>query len=241
MPLKVLVTRPTKQSDNLAKNLMAIGFDVSVLPLTEILPVPITDAALAPALIFVSANAVRQGIPQLRQQNVDLSNYALLAIGPATSAALASEGLIADAPASGFRSEEFLEYFDQKHTECKEVTLICGVGGRPYMQEELESRAVSVNRLEVYRRAEPSGLSEGFEKIVNSGPWVISIMNTEALATFSRLIELSGNAAWKGYPIVVSSSRIQKIAHQLGFLQTYCQSEPTENGLIEFLTEFSQK
>ena len=171
LPLKVLVTRPTKQSDNLTKKLMAIGFDVLALPLTEILPVPITDAALAPALIFVSANAVRQGIPQLRQQNVDLSNYALLAIGPATSAALASEGLIADAPASGFRSEEFLEYFDQKHTERKEVTLICGVGGRPYMQEELESRAVSVNRLEVYRRAEPSGLPDGFEKIVNSGPW----------------------------------------------------------------------
>lgn len=242
---RVLVTRPKEQSEKLAEKLANIGFDALTLPLVEILPIDITeelpDNRLAPTLIFVSANAVRCGVSQLRQQNIDLSQYALLAIGPATSAALAKEGLIADAPSSGFRSEEFLAYFDQQHSQRKEVTLVCGVGGRPYLQEELHSRGVSLSRIEVYRRAEPSGLNEDFQKIVNAAPGIVSIMNAEALATFSQLIDLSGNMAWKHYPLLVSSPRIQETAQQLGFLQIYCQSEPTESALIEFLTEFSQK
>ena len=93
--LKVLITRPQEQAGSLAEKLNALGFKAGILGLTEISTIEAEiSTPVAPLVIFVSANAVRQGLPQLRAAGVDLSTCSLNAIGPATAGALAAEGLI---------------------------------------------------------------------------------------------------------------------------------------------------
>ncbi len=239
--LKVLITRPMEQASALAAKLDAQGYEADILALTEITILKVDiPTPLSPLLIFVSANAVRQGLPQLRAAGVDLSACSLNAIGPATARALAAEGLISEAPNSGFRSEELLDHLRTQLLEHTEVSIVCGSGGRGYLKELIERQGLKVNRLEVYRRHLAQDLSLAFQKIqTNEPPDLISVMNGEAIATLSSLVDGSNNSEWKDIPLVVSSSRIQKIAKESGFFTVFCQTDPTESGLIDFLSQFS--
>lgn len=241
--LKVFVTRPLEQARALAEKLNALSYKADILALTEISIIEAEiSTPIAPLVIFVSANAVRQGLPQLRAAGVNLSTCSLNAIGPATASALASEGLISETPSSGFRSEELLEYLGKELSEHKEASIVCGVGGRGYLKNSLEKRGLKVNRIEVYKRHPAKILKADFEKY-RSGtlPDIISLMNGEAVTTLNDLIEDCESPEWKAVPVVVSSPRIQQIAEDSGFLTVFCQTDPTESSLIDFLSQFSQR
>jgi uroporphyrinogen-III synthase len=241
--LKVLITRPQEQASALAEKLNALGFKADILGLTEISTIEAEiSTPVAPLVIFVSANAVRQGLPQLRAAGVDLSACSLNAIGPATAGALAAEGLISETPAAGFRSEELLAHLGKELSEHKEASIICGVGGRGYLKDSLEKQGLKVNRIEVYKRHPAKALKLEFEKYRSDNlPDIISLMNGEAVTTLNDLIEDFKLLEWKAVPVVVSSSRIQKIAKDSGFLTVFCQTDPTESSLIDFLSQFSQR
>lgn len=227
----------------LAEKLNVLGYNADILALTEISTIEAEiSTPFAPLVIFVSANAVRKGIPQLRAAGIDLSTCSLNAIGPATAGALAAEGLISEAPSAGFRSEELLEYLGRELSDHKEASIVCGVGGRGYLKDSLEKQGLKVNRIEVYKRHPAKALQAEFEKYGSDNlPDIISLMNGEAVITLKDLVDSFDAPEWKAIPIVVSSPRIQKIAEDSGFLSVFCQTDPTESGLIDFLSQFSQR
>jgi uroporphyrinogen-III synthase len=195
---------------------------------------------VANTLIFVSANAVRCGVDQLLALSVDLSDRQLFGMGPATASALKKKGLSSDLAESGFRSEDLLERLNSESVQLREVSLVCGHGGRAYLEQELEEMGAIVNRLEVYRRLPAENIEVALMDIdQNARPDIVSIMNQESLMLLDRAITKLNLEPWKDIPILVSSKRIQESARDLGFLQVFCQADPTESSLVDFLTQFS--
>ena len=195
---------------------------------------------IADTLIFVSANAVRCSLDQLRELGIDLSAKRLLAMGPATAAALSEKGCDSEMAESGFRSEDLLQKLNSEASPPQSITVICGEGGRGFLESGLSDLGAAVNRIEVYRR-QPS---EDIESVLaeldqEARPDLISLMNQETLLLLDEAIQKLNFQHWKSISVLVSSLRIQETAKDLGFLQVFCQSDPTENSLIDFLAQFS--
>jgi uroporphyrinogen-III synthase len=239
--LRVLITRPIQQAQSLALQLKSEGYQASMLPLLQIQPVELgTSIHAANTLIFVSANAVRMGLSQLESRGVELSGKRLLAIGPATRAEIEKAGFTAEISESGYRSEELLDKLRSEKEVTTEYTLVCGVGGREFLEKGLGELGALVNRLEVYRRVPSEDIESSLADLnQQTPPDLISLMNEESLWIFEMAISGLGLDHWKKIPVLVSSTRIQESAKQLGFIQVFCQPDPTERALIEFLAQFS--
>lgn len=238
---RVLITRPVTQASLLAERLSSLGYQSSLLPLMEIKSLkPKLPIQIAETLIFVSANAVRCSLDQLKDLDVELSTKRLLAMGPATAAALGEKGFDSDMAASGFRSEDLLQKLNSEANPPKLVTVICGEGGRDFLEAGLNDLGASVNRLEVYRRQPSENIENLLVELDQEGPPnLISLMNQESLILLDQAIQKLNFEHWKAIAVLVSSARIQKTARDLGFLRVFCQSDPTENSLIDFLAQFS--
>lgn len=238
-PIRVLITRPIAQATQLAMKLKSLGYQSSVLPLIEIQQVNLkTPVRVADTLIFISANAVRCGLNQL--MDIDFSAKRILAIGPATAATLAGEGLDSDLAESGFRSEDLLQKLNLETNRPQQITLVCGESGRDFLEAGLRDSGITVNRLEVYRRCPSKNIEEALSDLDKSTrPDLLSLMNEESLKLLNQAISNINLEHWKSIAILASSPRIQQTAKDLGFLQVFCQTDPTESGLIDFLTQFS--
>jgi|SaaInl5LU_22_DNA_1037371.scaffolds.fasta_scaffold07618_4 uroporphyrinogen-III synthase len=239
--LRVLITRPAAQGAALAERLNALDFETNLVPLLEIVPLELKDPVnIAPTIIFISANAVRCALPSLRDLGIDLSTKNIFAMGPATAQAIQQMGLSVELAEAGFRSEDLLQKLQGIQTTDKKVTIICGMGGRGLLQDGLQAMGYQVNRLEVYRRMPAAGVQSALLNIEeNKRPDIISLMNQESLKLLHQYIGELDLDSWKSIPVVVPSSRIDKTANDLGFLQVFCQLDPTESSLIDFLTQFS--
>lgn len=240
-PTRVLVTRPAKQSEKLVERLNGLGYNAQALPLMQIDEIQSElPASIADTLVFVSANAASFGIAQLQHLGVDLVNKRLISIGPATAAALQVLGLNSEVPEKGFRSEELLQMFAAESNLPDAVTLVCGRGGREYLQQGLGNMGVQVNRLEVYRRSPVEGIESALQDLEKTfAPQLISLMNQESLKLFDKALNTANLPQWKRIPVLVTSQRVQQSAKNLAFLQVFCQKDPTESSLIDFLTQFS--
>lgn len=244
--LSVLVTRPRPQAIRLAERLDAQGYQSLILPLLEIQPlVPEVPVKLAPLVIFVSVNAVQQAVPQLKKAGVDLSGKKIMAIGPATATALAEQGFSAALADSGFCSEDLLALLQRQSGSDQleqplAATIVCGLGGRDFLESGLAAMGYEVERLEVYRRVAVPGITEKLRAIDSEGqPDLVSLMNQESLLLFAESLQNTGLSHWFAIPLLAASKRIADRARQLGFSQVLCQADPTENALMNSLSEFS--
>ncbi len=245
-PLRVLITRPRPQVSRLAERLDAEGYESQVLPLLEIKPlVQSNPIKLAPLVIFVSVNAVRLALPQLEKADVGLSDKKLMAIGPATASALTEAGYAAALADSGFCSEDLLALLEQQLSAGKALqplaaTIVCGVGGRDFLEKGLEAMGFEVNRVEVYRRQAAPGAIEKLQTLdAGDQPDLLSLMNKESLVLLAGYLDKLGLSHWFHIPVLAASGRIADQARLLGFRQVYCQSDPTESALMKSLSEFS--
>lgn len=180
--LDVIVTRPHSQAAPLAAALRAVGALVHLLPTIEIEAVVPPSSALQgtafatyDAAIFVSVNAVTHGVgPLLLSGYARLSSNSansdpalaesrcprnVLAVGPATAAALADYQITAVVP-DAYSTEGLLA----SETLCglgssARVLIVRGQGGRETLAKALRSRGLQVDELAVYRRVLPRAIT----------------------------------------------------------------------------------
>ena len=100
----VVLTRPQADSERLSEALQNEGFQTRVMPIITIEAIPTAEQAPAPSLsddalcIFISANAVRFGLPQLGSALARDSDLTVIAVGNKTRDTLAAEGIQAQVP-----------------------------------------------------------------------------------------------------------------------------------------------
>ena len=232
----ILVTRPQLQAVEFVNLLSSHGFNVLQFPTLEIKSVEL-DESLTHKLtllndfdiiIFISSNAVKQTIKQLKILNIPVSSVAtkIAVIGQATSDVARQAGFeVTIETESGFNSEALLEHkaLQVDQLKNKKILIIRGDVGREKLADVLRQRGANVNYAAVYKRAVPeqdSGVSRKhlsfnwFEKNIN----VITISSNEGLQNLYDMLDFPGKQDMLNVTIIVPSERSYKLAKSLGFV-----------------------
>lgn len=242
--MKVLITRPEGQADQLADLLADLGHITRLCPLLAIEPVPVDaamrakvqDLDLYHGVIVVSPNAARYGLnlidqywPQFPVRQHWLTN------GAATARVLQDAGLTVTTPVTGTSAEDILFLPLLSQVEGQRWLIIRGRGGRTLLHDELTARGARVDFLEVYQRRKPARMpGQLAEQLIWAD--VIMVSSAEAL---NNLLEEADAAALTGVILVVSSDRIQHIADKVKWRQLIRAKGASNEQMAEALSAIS--
>lgn len=232
--VRVLVTRPAHQAENLCRMIEAEGGIVVRLPLLAIEPaIQVTEARKRLAAghdlwIFTSANAVRLVQPLV----TGAWPARLAAVGPATASAIAAAGHAgAAAPLSGGSSEALLALPEFQAPTGQRILLVTGEGGRDVLERELAGRGASVERAEVYRRVPLPYPPEAVVAALR-GCEVIVITSGDSLEHLVRVTPEGSRATLLRKRLVVPAARVVEKARELGFVQPPRVAEPLSDAAL---------
>jgi uroporphyrinogen-III synthase len=147
--VRVIVTRPEDQAEELAAGLRALGHEVVVCPLVRVKPLgdePI-DASAYDWAIVTSANGARELARRLTGRPRRFA-----AVGRATAAALAEHGLIADLVPAVATQEGLLAELPRP---AGRVLVAAAAGARRLLVDELEADFLPLYRTIGLRPEEP--------------------------------------------------------------------------------------
>ena len=234
--MRVLVTRPASQQQNLCDALAQAVFTPTGLPMLEIVAIA-HDAPAAQLIqkrikalgsyqhvIFISANAVECGMAWVTecwppsQDTRWPAGLQWYAIGRATALQLASYGVEAVAGASAMNSETLLMQPGLLSVSGQRILIVRGVGGRETLAHTLRERGAVVDYCEVYERRSLSYPPGTLQKILaenslsviaNSGETVQALLDQAQIEQLcDTLLQL---------PLVVPGERVAQLAQQRGF------------------------
>jgi uroporphyrinogen III methyltransferase/synthase len=202
MPLfgkRVLITRTREQASALAERLEAAGAEVVEFPTIAIAPPdswePL-DRALARlaeyrAVILTSSNGVEALRERLRAVGADARSFAgklLVAIGPATAAALESLGLRADLVPKEFTAEGLVEALGDQVTGAR-VLLARAAEAREVVPEQLTARGARVDVVPAYRTVMPDQDPEPIRAMLREGQvHAVTFTSSSTVRHFVRMV-----------------------------------------------------
>jgi uroporphyrinogen-III synthase len=222
--LKIVVTRPKDQADNLIKRLKKLGAEVIFFPTIEITPT-LNDKNLTNTiaqldqtylLIFISRNAVRCAEKLIKEHWPTLpKNLKVAAIGQGTAEELDKIGIHVDLlPQGTFNSETLLEIPELNDVAGKNVVIVRGEDGKEILGNTLRERGAIVRYAETYRRLRPD---TEIEPILAKKPDVIIATSSVSL---QNLYDMTPNASRENLlscQLLVISQDMVDLADQLGF------------------------
>lgn len=219
----VAITRPIDQAKKLTHLIQEAGGSVISFPLIDI--VPLTDLTAFRAeiakiatfdwVIFISSNAVQNGMPHLVKSGIP-SHLKFAAIGPVTASELQGFGVKQVlTPQDRFDSESLLALPEMQAMQGKKVMIVRGVGGREVLADTLKSRGAEVVFAECYQRKNPQTNCDVLQQAwKNQQLHAIVVTSSEAMG---HLLDLAGNASWlKEVRICVNHARIAEFALEMG-------------------------
>jgi len=241
-----LVTRPEQQAGPLSDAIIEKGGSVVRFPLIEIQPIKMSGEAAnilqrldqVDMVIFISANAVRFGVPILHQVSKDLSDKTIVAIGNATTKALEKLHVRVDIkPKPPFNSESLLVLSDLQKVRGENILIIKGEGGRKYLGDELKNRGAQVNYLDAYQRILPENNIEDLVSQWQQGK--INIVTTSSVEAMNNLLSLlneSNAVLFKQTPQIVMSQRMFEHTQKKGVTApVIVAAEASDRGVVEAL------
>lgn len=217
--LGIVVTRPWQQAETLASLIKRAGGHPILFPLLEIAGLEdysafdqtVADLDGYDWAIFISSNAVQQGMTRMLAKRSLPPNVRFAAIGPTTAAELAKFGVSEVlTPHNRFDSESLLALPEMQDVAGKRVMIFRGVGGREVLANTLKERGAEVRLAECYRRINPSQDVSPLKELWQGGRLhAIVITSSEALR---NLIALNAGAWLYTVPVFVNHPRIAEAA-----------------------------
>ena len=219
----IAITRPVDQAKKLAKLIEDAGGTSILFPLIEI--TPLADYSKFEAVIseikdydwaiFISSNAVQNGMPRLLKQGIP-PNLKFAAIGPVTASELQSFG-VKDVliPKVRFDSESLLALPEMTNVFSKKILIVRGVGGRDVLAETLKARGAQVTFAECYQRINPQTDCNLLTQLwAEKKLHAVVVTSSEAMR---HLLDLAGSSDWlKHVTLFVNHARIAELPLQLG-------------------------
>ncbi len=225
---RVLITRPTADSETLAALLAEQQIHSCSLPLLEIQPWDETPAQRSLilnleqycAVIVVSKPAALLAIERVdRYWPQPLAEQQWFSVGAGTGHILANYGFPTSWPEDGDDSEALLalpKFIDSISQADARVLIMRADVGRDFLAEQLQQRGVQVDFLPLYSRHLPVYPSGTLIQRINDEQLNGLVVSSEQ--GLRHLIELAGDA-WPqlaSLALLVPSPRVAQIAQELG-------------------------
>ena len=219
---RVLVTRPDGQADELCQAIAEAGGEAIRFPVIrvtardrrlvrqELGALPVPDMA-----IFISSNAVEYGLDL-----IDAGETTIVAVGPATAAAIAAHGIDVDVcPGRGFDSEHLLAHAALQDVAGTSILIVRGETGRPLLGDTLRERGARVDYLAVYCRATnrlPDEVVQSLAQAWRDGRVdCVTVMSGETFESLLALLPADCIDYLRETPLVAPSDRVLKTARKL--------------------------
>jgi uroporphyrinogen-III synthase len=239
----IVITRPIGQAGKLSTLIKEAGGESVLFPLIEIAPLgdyqhfvqSIRDLARFDWAIFISSNAVQNGMPFVNQLSLPAS-LKFAAIGPSTAAELATFGINHTLiPEGRFDSESLLALPEMQSVKHQKVMIFRGVGGREVLADTLKSRGAEVHFAECYQRINPqkdlTTLTALTQKVALDA---IVITSSEAMR---HLLSMANHQDWlKNVKLCVNHARISEAPIQSGF-NVFVATAPGDDAMLACLVE----
>ncbi|WP_020167112.1 MULTISPECIES: uroporphyrinogen-III synthase [Methylotenera] len=251
----IAITRPIDQAKKLSQLISDAGGTPISFPLIEI--TSLTDYNQFESVIssidqydwaiFISSNAVQNGMPRLLKQVIP-TQLQFAAIGPVTAAELQNFGVkqVLTPLSHAKQDEEYKVRFDSESLlalpemhaiQGKKVMLFRGIGGRDVLAETLKARGAIVTFAECYQRINPQTNCDLLAKL-----WAekklhgVVVTSSEAMR---HLLDLAGDLGWlKKVTLYVNHARIAELPLQLG-LKVKIADTPGDIGMLENITQLN--
>lgn len=236
--LRVLVTRPAAQSQQLIGLLAAEQAVPVILPLIEIKAIdasrwPIIDWRKIDWLIFVSRNAVQHfcaGLPKKLPARLKCA-----AVGNGTAQAMRDNGLtVSLQPAQSNGSEGLLVLPEMQQLDGQKIVIVRGQGGRELLADSLQTRGASIRYIEVYSRQLPKVSSSQKAAALNAD--ILLATSVQSVANLLRIFADS-KAQICAKPLLVISERIKQYALAQGFSDIVITDNASDQAIMQRLTE----
>ena len=240
----VVLTRPQADSERLSETLQNEGFQTRVMPIITIEAIPTAEQAPAPSLsddalcIFISANAVRFGLPQLGSALARDSDLTVIAVGNKTRDTLAAEGIQAQVPVRA-DSEGLLAMPALSAPDSRDVVIVKGEGGRELLASELTGRGARVTEWACYRRCWPEVDVSGLIEI--SAGLIFQASSGEMVSRLSELLAGGGQADLFQSSIIVPSDRVARLATEIGWGRVIRAENASDDAFIRALKQHTAR
>lgn len=190
-------------------------------------------------ILFISANAVRYGLPILQQRGEGcLARVRMGAVGRQTASCLQQAGFPPDLMPEHFNSEGLLALPELQEMAGKHVLIVRGQGGREMLADGLRQRGATVDYLECYRRCLPRA---DYKEILAQGrAGEIDVIVTTSNEGLENFVRLCGSLNWPfSLALVVASQRGKKLASRLGFKGAIMVLDEVSNaGILKALQQW---
>lgn len=246
--IRVVVTRPARQAEELANAISTAGGQVIRFPVIDIVARDSDEVASMLAagatpdiMLYVSRNAAEFGPAPAAVRGATIA-----AIGPSTAALLKDAGFTVEIlPSDGFDSEHLLEHPALGDVSGKSITIVRGDGGRELMADTLRARGANVGYLPVYERKLPvvddhelSQLERHFDQDEID---CVTVMSVATLENFLHLIPGPCREKMRKTLLVAPSERVIQTAKDLiPGAPTVLASGPQVADMVDALIAYKQ-
>ncbi|BAV32963.1 uroporphyrinogen III synthase [Sulfuricaulis limicola] len=225
--VRVLVTRPRDQAENLAHLIEARGGEAIRFPVIEIAEPKDTQALLAVVgrlkdfalAIFVSPNAVKRAMNLIRARGGLPPTLRVACVGRGSARELKRLGIEnVLAPTDRFDSEALLALPELQQVAGKRIVIFRGDGGRELLGDTLKARGAEIEYAECYRRlrpaTDPTPLRHRWER---GEVDIVSVTSVDGLRNLFDMLGTDGRPWLIRTPVVVVSERMAQVCRELGF------------------------
>lgn len=242
---RVLNTRPADRAAALDAALAAEGAAVVHLPLLEVMPLSpapeqrqwLMDLDRYRAVFVVSPSAAEQGLRLLGEFWPQWPiGPVWIAVGAATAAVLADAGITPQVP-SLETSEGVLAMPAIAALEAGDRVLVLrGEGGRNLVRDWLQSRAVRVDYMDLYRRRLPPEAVSQWQAIRRNPPDAVILTSGESLRNWLAVAGAEAHAL----RAVVVSDRLADLAREHGLTRVRSAGGASPGAVVAALRSWRQ-
>lgn len=238
--IRIVVTRPVVQSQNLCNLIQQHGGHPICLPALCIEPILDPTSAIHllgqhwDVIIYTSVNAVRFAA------NLNISNpiaKMIAAIGVSTAKELTRTGCTPNLIPEQYSSEGILELPELVQPTGMKILIVRGVGGRNLLSEVLIARGAKVSIAEVYKRSFPEMQVDSILTNWEEDMYIIMATSGEILDNIIALLGPTRYRKLLDSLIIVASERLQQYAETLGFSKVMCAAGADDKSLLAALTK----
>ena len=249
MPLfgkSIVITRPERQADDLARLLIAEGAHPIAFPTIKIvqpvswrkLDCAIDKLATYDWLIFTSANGVQFFFERLREKQKDireLKGIKICCIGPATARQIESKGIKVDLVPKQFIAEGILQSFATLDLKGSKILLPRASKARDVLPEGLKKLGADVDVVATYQTVNSGRKKEDLAALISDGK--VDVITFTSSSTVTNFVEIMGHDFVLPTHIDVAciGPVTAETAKKAGFKIDINQEEYTMDGLVNSL------